>query len=748
MEKQTDVNGLKQVIDRNKVTLICLILIIATFAVFWQVGSHEFLHFDDDLYVFGNQHVKKGLSLENIAWAFHLSTPSEKTYWHPLSSISHMADVQLFGMNAGMHHLMNVFFHALNVVLLFLVLNKATGTLWRSAIVAALFAFHPVNVDTVAWIAERKNIISTTFWLLTMLAYIYYTRRVTIGKYLLVAFVYTLGLLAKPMLVTLPFVLLLMDYWPLKRIGFPMSSDQSKVYEENFPGAKGLSPHSLMILEKVPLLVGSLVTISISSLSIRSLGVVIPLTDVPMGLRVSNAIVSYVHYLWKLIWPVNLTFFYPYPYTVPSWQVAGSLLLIAGTSTLTLMYFKRYPYLIIGWLWFLGTLVPVSGIMQGGLWPAIAERWAYIPYIGLFIAVTWFLTDTVSNRKHLEIAGIIMTAIVFTLFMTKTWVQLPYWKADFTFFQHGIDVDRSNFVAYLNMGSVYYVDGQYEKALSSYYQALHVRPENISTHIGVGNALSKLGRYQEAETHYRDALKIGPKNDMAHERLASVLVTQMKFKDAANEYKAALVQNPDSEEYCYSLANTLMALGEADQAIVYYRRVLMKMPGNFQVQTKLANAYAAANKLDDAVRAYSEVLKTHPDSQDAFTGLMNVTARKNTIEEKIKTLESELKTRPDNLQAIYGIVVLNTSKGDYNKALLYLNKMAVKKPSDPDVYYNMACIQAKQGKLDEARGSIQAAMQKGFNKWNMLRNDRDLENIRDTDFYKNLMKEHQQKEGD
>ncbi len=742
MKKMTDMNGLKQMIDGNKAFLICLFLFITTFAVYWPVGGHEFLHFDDDHYVFGNPHVKSGLNAENVAWAFQISKPVEKIYWHPLSLISHMIDSQLFDMNAGLHHLMNVFFHAINALLIFLVLRKATGAVWKSAIVAALFAFHPVNVDTVAWVAERKNILSTTFWMLTMYTYILYTERSTIGRYILVAATFVLGLLAKPMLVTLPFVLLLMDFWPLKRIGFPMSENQAEKYKKNFPGATGISAYAMVILEKLPLLAGALAAIYFSSLSIKSVGLVISTGEVPMGLRISQAIVSYALYLGKMIWPVNLTFFYPYPVFVPAWQVTGSLLLIFLITIVCLAFLTRAPYLIMGWIWFLGTLVPVSGLMQGGLWPAIAERWAYVPYIGLFIAITWSLADLVSNRSALKIGVLVATAIVLSGFLVKISLQLPYWKNDYTFFEHGIDVDPANFISYDTLGNAYFYNGDYDKALSYFSKAIQVRPQYVSSQTGMGNTLNKLGRNQEAETFYREALKLSPQDPMIHERLASVLAAQMKFKDSMHEYKAALALNPGSADYHYSLANLLMSMGDADQAARYYRNVLALIPGNFQVRNKLAFAYAASNRLDAAAREYSEILKVQPDFREALAGLIAVTQKKDLIEKKIRSAEAALGKNPEDLQAVYALAVLNSSKGDYEKALVYLDRMTSAHPDDPDAYYNIACIKARQNKVDEAVGSLQAAIGKGFSKWSVLRNDPDLENIRGTDFYKKLMQDH------
>ncbi len=741
MEKASYTKWFLRLTERYQVLLVCSFLAVACIAVYWPVGGYEFLHFDDGAYVFENPHVNSGLKAKNITWAFNITNPENKTYWHPLSWISHMVDCQLFGLNAGRHHLMNLLFHTINAVLLFIVLRLATGALWRSAIVASLFAFHPVNMDSVAWVAERKNILSTTFWLLTMYAYVLYTARISLARYLLVVLAFILGLLSKPMLVTLPCVLLLMDYWPLKRIGFPLDREQRERFNENFPLSKGMSPYLWMVLEKVPLFVCALTAVYLSSLSLKLVGNIIPTAQVPMGLRVSNAIVSYPLYLWKFIWPVHLTFFYPYPEFVPGWQVLCSLLLIIVISAWALRYFKRFPYLIVGWLWFLGTLVPVLGIMQGGLWPRYAERWAYVPFIGLFIAATWLLAEAAAGRNHLKQA-VVVAVVVLSLFMLKVWMQLPYWKNDFTFFRHAIAVDPGNYVAYTNLGNAYMITGDNDKALSLFSEAVRLNPRLALPHFNIGNILKRAGRYPEAEAQYREALKSAPGDWAYHEMLALVLTSQMKLSDASDEYRTALSLKPDSVASLDGLAQILMTMGEADQAIDLFRKVLEQKPHDFMARTRLGKAYALTDRLDDAIREYSKVLRMKPGFQEALNELTVVTMKRNAIEEKIRTLETELSESPGNLATAYNLAVLNAGKGDYDKALSYLDRMAAAQPDDPDVHYNIACIKAKQNRVDEAVSSLRTAIQKGFSKWAMLKNDRDLANIRGTEFFKNLLQEH------
>ena len=605
---------------------------------------------------------------------------------------------------------------------------------------AALFALHPVNIDSVAWVAERKNILSTTFWLLTMYAYIFYAQHMTLSRYLLIVFFFVLGLLSKPMLVTLPFVLLLMDYWPLGRVGFPLSNNQRMMFTRTVPKVKDISPYLLVVIEKIPLLAGAMVTIYLSSLSINTAGISISREVIPMNLRISNAIVSYALYIGKLIWPVNLNFFYPYPNFVPVWQVMGSIVLLSAVSILALLFYKRYPYVIIGWLWFLGTFVPVLGIMQGGLWPAIAERWAYVPFIGIFFATVWMFSDVLKSTP-LKLTGMGVATVVLILYIIRISYQLPFWKDDFTFFKHGIITNPKNYVAYGNLGTFYFFNGQYGKALIYDTESLRLHPSS-TIHSNIGNIFYKINKYREAETHFREGLRYTPNDWKLHGFLGCALAEQMKFKDAIYEYKTALAIKPDSVDYNYRLASLLMKLGNAVEAARYYRKILELMPDNFQVRTKLGNAYAAENKFDAAAREYEGVLRFHPDFQYALLGLSSVRARKIKIDENIMALESMLESKPGDLQIVYKLVVLYAGKGDYEKALSYLNRMAAAQPDNPDVYYNIACLKSKESKVDEAMDSLRTAIGKGFKKWDMLKKDRDLENIRSTAFFKNILELH------
>ncbi len=459
-----------------KGTILFLVaLCFSVLAVYVQVRDHGFISFDDREYVVENRHIHEGLSRDGILWAFSIPDKRHDTYWHPVTWLSHMLDIELFGLNPGMHHLMNVLLHLVNSVLLYAFLRWTTGMPFRSAIVSLLFALHPINVDSVAWIAERKNLLSTMFWLSTMLMYAHYAMRPGLLRYTAVLSIFTLGLLAKPMLVTLPCILLLMDYWPLGRIRFANSKHLEDDKETDRAGFARASLARLVV-EKIPLLILSFLAIFLSLLSLERLGTSVSQKTIPIGLRICNAIVSYVHYVWKLFWPADLTIFYPYPSEIPLWMVAGSLLLVAAISFAAVRAVFSKPPVAIGWLWYLVTLVPVLGFVQGGLWPAIAERWAYIPCLGIFIMLVWSLSDLAEKMRP---AKPVLTALLIPMIFVTGYLahrQAGFWKNDFTLFSHALAVNQDDYVAHLNLGAAFMEKGDLDGAVRHYQEILRIRP--------------------------------------------------------------------------------------------------------------------------------------------------------------------------------------------------------------------------------------------------------------------------------
>ena len=550
--------------------IICLLLVVIILAAFWQLSSHDFLAFDDNGYITQNTHVHEGITWKNIVWTF---SSTDFGYWHPLTWMSHMLVFQVFGLKSGMHHLTNLFLHIANTLLLFFVLKRMTGALWQSAFVAAMFAIHPLNVESVAWASERKNVLSTFFWMLTMLTYVRYAERPGFHRYLLTLFVFVLGLMAKPVLVTLPFVLLLLDYWPLCRFKLIRSRDNQDTHTSKNTGVQ--RSHLLrLVLEKIPFLSLSVVCIYLSSLSIQRFGIVVSTASVPMKLRIANALVSYLSYIKKMVWPHNLAVFYPYPQTFSLWQTVGAGLLLLCISFLVLRAVRPKPYLAVGWLWYLGTLVPAIGLVQAGLWPATADRFAYVPLIGLFMVIAWGVPDLVVRWRHRKAGLAVIAATLFPFLMATTGLQLRHWQNGVTLFTHNLNVTHNNSLAHYELGNALKQKGKFEKAMFHYSKALQINPNYVEAHNNLGYTLTRQKNYKDAIYHFNKALRIKPKYIEVHNNLGTALAYQGNFKDAVYHFNKALEINPNYAGAYYNLGKIYLNQGKIEKAILLYRKAL------------------------------------------------------------------------------------------------------------------------------------------------------------------------------
>ena len=513
---------------RCQVIGICIALAALTWLVFGQTLWHDFVNYDDPRYVYENTKITGGLSISGIAWAF---THVHSMNWHPLTTISHMLDCQLYGLKAGWHHFTNVLLHTIAAILLFIALQQMTGAFWRSAFVAAVFAIHPLRVESVAWIAERKDVLSGVFFMLTLLAYVHYARSPRITRYLVLASVLACGLMSKPMLVTSPFVLLLLDYWPLNRI-------KGQVW--------------MRVLEKVPLIALSAVS-SIATL-VAQKGAVGWTEELPILERINNAVVSYVLYIWQMLWPVNLAVFYPHPENrLPLWEIISSLLLLICVTSIAITLRKQRPYLITGWLWYLGMLVPVIGVVQVG-WQGRADRYTYLPQIGLYMAVTWAVADITSlwprRRTILSAAGL-LTIVVLSW---SAWVQTEYWRDSETLFKHALAVTTNNDVAENNLGIVYLRQGNLDEAISLLQAAVDLRPDNSPAHENLAKALLQKGKVSDALIHYRKLLELQPDNIEVHNIVGTILIQQGRAREAVEEWQKVLTIQTDNGNAMSNLA--------------------------------------------------------------------------------------------------------------------------------------------------------------------------------------------------
>ena len=600
---------------------ICIFLAVSTFAVYSQVQDHEFINYDDDKYVTNNEYVKAGFTRDSVGWAL---TTSYNSNWHPMTWLSHMLDAQLFGPNSKGHHLTNLLFHIANVLLLFLVLLRMTGALWQSGFVAALFALHPLNVESVAWVAERKNVLSTFFWLLTMWAYIRYAQKTNLKRYGLVILFFAMGLMSKPMLVTLPFVLLLLDYWPLRRL----QSDRRTAI-------------SRLVYEKIPLLVlvaGSVVT----TLTVQKMGGALgSLNAFPIQERVINALVSYWLYLQKMIWPGGLAIFYAHPEnTLSVWKGLATAALLALVTTAAIRLARRAPYFAVGWFWYLGTLIPVIQLVQTGS-IAMADRYAYVPLIGIFIIIAWGLPELLAKWRLRSRILTIAAGIWISTLMLMTWNQVSHWKNSITIFSHAIevtDIEYPDFLlAHNNLANALLAEGRTGKAISHYKMAINLMPDYAVNHNHLANALFAEQKNEEAISHFKMAIELMPDYAIAHNNLGTVLLAEQKTEEAISHYKTAVKLLPDYATAHYNLGFALMKEKKTGEAIFHFKMAIQLEPNNTNAHSNLGNALLAEQKTKEAISHYKIAINLKPDNPLALQNFKMALLR---LAEKKKSLQT------------------------------------------------------------------------------------------------------------
>jgi protein O-mannosyl-transferase len=570
-------------VNKNIVFSIYFALAVSALLVFWQVRNFDFVNYDDNDYVFANPHVLNGLCPDDISWAF---TTSHASNWHPLTWLSLMLDCQLFGPGAGRIHLVNLLLHIANTLLLFTVLKKMTGALWQSAFVAALFALHPLHVESVAWVSERKDVLSTFFWLLAILAYWQYVKKPGVPRYLLVLFIFALGLMAKPMLVTLPFVLLLLDYWPFQR---------------------KISRH--LLVEKIPFFVLSVISSVITFLAQRNTGAMADIDSLPLTNRIAGVFLSYTQYIAKIFWPSNLAIFYPINVgSIPFWQAASCALLLLGISFFVVRIGRNQRYLLLGWFWFVVTLVPVIGIVQVGS-QAYADRYTYIPYIGLFIMLAWGLPQLLSKWIYRKIILGISMVIVLTALGICAHRQTSYWKNSITLFSHAVEVVPNNWLAYDGLGSAYGSLGRIAEAIDAYKQAVQIKPNYAEAYFNLGCDYDDLGRFTEAMNAYEQAVRIKPDYARAYFGIGGDYERLGRAAEAIDAYKQAIRIDPNYAPACYNLGNVYNALGRVAEAIDVYKQAI-KIKSDFaQAHNNLGLAYLAIGDKKSALAEYN-ILKS------------------------------------------------------------------------------------------------------------------------------------------
>jgi protein O-mannosyl-transferase len=617
-------------------------LLLAIVAAYAQVRDFQFVNYDDQDYVTENLHVRAGLTASGAAWAFQ---STEYANWLPLTWLSHMLDVEIYGLDPGRHHITSVLIHALTTLLLFGLLKRITGDRWPSAFVAFLFALHPLHVESVSWIAERKDVLSGLFFVATLWAYVQWVERRTGNRYAALLILFACGLMAKPTAVTLPFVALLLDFWPLRRL-----SKQT-------------------VIEKIPLFAMSAASAVITYIAQQRGGAVNTLAEIPFTLRLENAVAAYITYILEFFWPAKLTVFYPFPSAIPAWQWIAALLILAA---ITMAALRSRP-ITVGWLWFLGTLVPVIGLVKIGL-QSHADRYTYIPLIGLSIALAWGL------EHRWAVIPIALWACALCGF---TFLQAATWRDTTTLFTHALAVTDSNYVAHNNLGVALRHAGRRPEAFAHFEEALRLRPEYPEAQTNLAEALLNDGRTNEALPHIEAALRLHPRLPEAHVNLGSIRNRQGRADLAEAEYRRALELKPSSAEAEDGLAVVLAETSRPEEALQHAQAAIALDPNDADSHYNLGRLYALTGRMDQAIDQFRETLRLEPTSADAHFNLGTAYAQKDQMNEAIPEFQAAIHSNPNYAAAHFNLASALARLKRYNEAIPEFTEALRENPTLP-----------------------------------------------------------------
>ena len=618
--------------SKGRILMIYTLLTVATLMAFWQVTRCGFFLWDDGQYVTENPHIINGVTVGAVRWLF---THIYDHFYHPLAIISHMLDVQLFGLNPLGHHLTSLLFHIANTLLLFFIFHRMTKAPWKSAFVAALFALHPLHVESVAWVAERKDVLSTFFWMLTMGAYIHYVEHPRLKNYVAVLIFFVLGLMAKPMLVTLPFVLLLLDYWPLQRLGQkkapletrdkPLCPNGTQAKLEATPLSKAIATGAmssdrkcerpavyLLLIEKIPFF-GLIPVFSLLAYIAEGKAV----QHILWYIRISNALVSYVIYISKAIWPTNLAIFYPHPGSWRLWQAGGAALLLSAITAASMLTAKRLPYLTVGWLWYMGTLVPVIGIVQIGAF-GMADRYTYIPLIGLFIVAAWGVPNLLKQWRYRRVTLLTLSTISIASCFVLTRIQTGYWRDSTTLFDHALKVTENNFIVYTSRGDDYYNHNMFRRAVEDFDRAIEINPAFSFAYTSRGRAYTSLGNPKKAIEDYNRAIEINPESaeTLCNRGIAYSLLGDSRR--ATMDFDRAIEINTEYAAAYNNRGATYAKLGNHRQAISDYDRAIEIDPEYAAAYNNRGATYAKLGNHRQAISDYDRAIEIDPEYADAY----------------------------------------------------------------------------------------------------------------------------------
>jgi tetratricopeptide (TPR) repeat protein len=671
---------------RMKSVAVCIFLALITWLVFGQTRHFKFVNYDDNVYVYENPHVKPGPTFDGIVWAF---TRSHAHNWHPLTTISHMLDCRLYGLKAGGHHLTNVLLHTVSVILLFLVLRRMTAAFWLSAFVAAVFAIHPLHVESVAWVSERNDVLSGLFFMLTLGSYARYVRRTgtrTKGfklwtqDYSWVLLFFALGLMSKPMLVTLPFVLMLLDYWPLDRL--------RALPAEPVFCLGGYPVPRRLVVEKIPML-GLAILLCITTL-LAQRGGIQSFEHFPLPLRLGNAVMSTVVYLGQMLYPVRLAVLYPYTANgLALWKVALSLIVLVFISASAFVFRKRRPYLLAGWLWYLIMLVPVIGIVQVGV-QARADRYTYLPQIGLYVLIAWAAKDLfVSWRRFRWVPGVSATIVIAAL-AVRARAQTSYWRNNELLWKHALACTSRNNVALTNVGVYLLETGRQEEGMADLQKALEIDSNDMFAHNDLGKAFLNMGRDTEAIAHFQKALDISPKVAVVHNNLGDAFLHTGHVKEAVTQYQKALEINPDYFEAGNNLRLVLGQPGLENEAIVYNQDVLEINPDNAEAHNNLGNALIRKGRVDAGITHFRKALEINPRLAEAHNNFGNALMQKGQVKAAIAQYKKALEINPNHAGIHNNLGLAYSQNGEMKEGMAEYEKALEINPQFADAQNNLA----------------------------------------------------------
>jgi tetratricopeptide (TPR) repeat protein len=661
--------------------------VLASIIVYAPVRSHEFVNFDDLQYVADNSHVTGGLTWQGVGWAF---TTNHEGNWHPLTWMSHMVDVSLFGVSAGPHHLTSVALHILNTLLLFWLLRRMTGAPGRSAFVAGLFAVHPLHAESVAWIAERKDVLSTLFWLLTVGSYLRFVQHPRPRRFLLVIACFALGLLSKPMVVTLPFVLLLLDFWPLGRA-------------TTWRGARAL------VAEKVPLLVLAAASSVVTFVVQAHGGAVKALDALPISDRIANALLAYVVYIGKMVWPARLAAIYPYPRYFPPWELITALVALCAITVVTVRAARSHPDLPVGWLWYLGTLVPVIGLVQVGSQP-FADRYTYIPVIGLFIVVAWGSAEALPHFRFKRVALPTAAAVVIGVLAVTARAQVETWRNSVALWQHALEVTSGNYRAESNLGHALAGLGRTGDAIAHYSRALLINPAYPDAHNNLGIALEGTGHVDDAIAHYAEALRVNPQYVDAHNNVGVALTTRGEADDAIRHFSEALRLEPDRADVINNLGVALLRKGEPGEAARQFRAALQLNPSYADAHRNLGLTLVDQGEAAVGIVELSEAARLSPGDPLVHNGLGRALEDQGRVDAAIVQYAESVRLNRDFADAHINLGRALAGAGRIDEAIREFREAVRLKPDDADAHYDLGVVLAKHGQVAEAIQQVSAAV--------------------------------------